>query len=71
MTGLEALLTQRSGDMAFRFDHADDVVHVLLADFVGFRFHHDPDDRFGAAFAHQNPPGIAERRGDLLNRGLY
>ena len=52
-------------------DDLDHGIHVLLADVLALGFHHDPDDRLGAGFPHQNAPGVAQLGGDLRDGLLH
>ena len=55
-------------NVSFGFDHFDDFVHVFLADLIAFRFHHDADHRFGAAFPYQDAAGVSS--GSFCASGL-
>ena len=45
-------------DMSFGFNHMNDLIDILLANLLGFRFDHDPDNielAFSARWAGRRP----------------
>ena len=56
--------------MAFAADRIDNIIYVSFADFLAFRFHHDPDHRLSTGLPHQDPAGIPQLGCDFRNRCL-